>query len=873
MYVIIYFMLKIIKTSLFILLSLIILFSFSESVLATSPSGADWFQLIANPYTGSDNTGDGGTGLPADLNYYYVGQTFTSSIQIMSGNTTAANIWIDYNTTTQNAHNLTTGSYFPNWSSQTIANGRVKSTGYRTSGYSNGLGNFGSIQWTFIKPSVAAYGTGSPETLDINVGVIGQTTESNISLNGNDILDDEEDFQMHIWADTVKPYAQNPNPVNASTTVPVEYLYHFELRDSLNGEGDDSGVGTGVDISTPPGVITFNTTDYTGYTSYSCSGVWGTNLCNQTVDPPSPLSIPGDQRNWEYDTLYTAAINSFRDLASPAQDQLGDTNGPNTMNPKSWTFRTEADTVAPRVVSETPTRNSLGNNIATNITVVVHDKKYYPGNISGTGVVSNTCRFDVWSDSIATTTYQQGLGTVTVTAVDYGYQFVMNPAVNFAQNEWVYVIARDCQDVAGNTMTLDNWKWKTSDTDPPYVDTRVPSNDAGVTPSSTISFHVKDDGVGVDLNQVVVYVNGVYYTNGGGAGQVTVNGTRITYASSLDFNGGNYVGDTTVLSGGINDYTFVIDPQANFLAGEAVPVLIYAKDFSNNIMERDVYAMSVGGGAAQVCGNSILEGNEICDDGNTASGDGCSADCLSNESCGNSITELAESCDDGNIASGDGCSATCTYESTSIACGANTTWNGTQCVGTGGGSTGGCSSTGWGGSTQSAPILNVAINSVTVTQVNETTALVEFSSNVPASSRVIYSLFSRSVLGDKPNYGYTYSTVSQEDNSTQHSVIVSNLQPGLVYYFRPLIKANGEEVYGPELKLASLFKATIIERYVTSTIQSEPKIEEKHPLIRYITKPREFIRSLYILKIENIDDSLYIKGVYAPNQKLKITIY
>lgn len=32
-------------------------------------------------------------------------------------------------------------------------------------------------------------------------------------------------------------------------------------------------------------------------------------------------------------------------------------------------------------------------------------------------------------------------------------------------------------------------------------------------------------------------------------------------------------------------------------------------------------------GAAQVCGNALVEGLEQCDDGNTKSGDGCSADC------------------------------------------------------------------------------------------------------------------------------------------------------------------------------------------------------------------------------------------------------
>jgi cysteine-rich repeat protein len=62
-----------------------------------------------------------------------------------------------------------------------------------------------------------------------------------------------------------------------------------------------------------------------------------------------------------------------------------------------------------------------------------------------------------------------------------------------------------------------------------------------------------------------------------------------------------------------------------------------------------------------VCGDAAVESPEVCDDGNTASGDGCSADCLSDETCGNAIVDGAagEVCDDGNAVSGDGCSGDC----------------------------------------------------------------------------------------------------------------------------------------------------------------------------------------------------------------------
>jgi cysteine-rich repeat protein len=61
------------------------------------------------------------------------------------------------------------------------------------------------------------------------------------------------------------------------------------------------------------------------------------------------------------------------------------------------------------------------------------------------------------------------------------------------------------------------------------------------------------------------------------------------------------------------------------------------------------------------CGNGILDDGEVCDDGNIRSGDGCSFDCLSDETCGNGIVDIAagEVCDDGNNIDGDGCSADC----------------------------------------------------------------------------------------------------------------------------------------------------------------------------------------------------------------------
>ncbi|MEZ4368607.1 MAG: hypothetical protein R2939_20350 [Kofleriaceae bacterium] len=66
------------------------------------------------------------------------------------------------------------------------------------------------------------------------------------------------------------------------------------------------------------------------------------------------------------------------------------------------------------------------------------------------------------------------------------------------------------------------------------------------------------------------------------------------------------------------------------------------------------------------CGDGIadLAAGEACDDGNLLSGDGCSGDCLSDETCGNAYPDFAagEQCDEGPGLTHDGCSSSCRVE-------------------------------------------------------------------------------------------------------------------------------------------------------------------------------------------------------------------
>ncbi len=77
----------------------------------------------------------------------------------------------------------------------------------------------------------------------------------------------------------------------------------------------------------------------------------------------------------------------------------------------------------------------------------------------------------------------------------------------------------------------------------------------------------------------------------------------------------------------------------------------------------------------EICGDGLVVGSEQCDDGGTASGDGCDASCnvetgysctgqpsACNEICGDGLIVGAEQCDDGNTMAGDGCSSQCAIE-------------------------------------------------------------------------------------------------------------------------------------------------------------------------------------------------------------------
>ena len=69
------------------------------------------------------------------------------------------------------------------------------------------------------------------------------------------------------------------------------------------------------------------------------------------------------------------------------------------------------------------------------------------------------------------------------------------------------------------------------------------------------------------------------------------------------------------------------------------------------------------------CGDGVVNGNEICDDGNIVDGDGCSSKCIPEIVCGNGIREGNEECDGAGVIVGNSCLANCVLGEERVGCG------------------------------------------------------------------------------------------------------------------------------------------------------------------------------------------------------------
>jgi len=392
-------------------------------------------------------------------------------------------------------------------------------------------------------------------------------------------------------------------------------------------------------------------------------------------------------------------------------------------------------------------------------------------------------------------------------------------------------------------MATDNYTFLTLDNDAPYIDGISPANDSSINANGSLSFHIKDDGVGVDLDNTVIYVNGIYYTKNGGAGIVTNTGTTIAFNSSLSFMGGNYLGDTTAVTGNSSDYGFLINPENDFNSGEAVPVIVYTRDLSGNLMARYVYALVVAGGGScnggqSYCGSGTSWNGAVCV--GTIGGGGPVYSPQPFSYCGtNTVWDNTNSkCIGSFFGSG--------Y------CGEGTVWNGTQCI----------------PSADNQPAL---IYNPSVTQIDDKSVLVTWSTTIKGSSKVIFDTKTHS----DSDVNYYYSTSEVNESVFYHSVLIDGLTSGTLYYFRPVSKIKNEDIYGEELKMAPRYFSEVKE--ITNPIIKNVPVETAVPGTCPTTGGETATTVPGIqLQIGNITlegGDIVFRGYAKPSSKIKITIH
>jgi hypothetical protein len=98
------------------------------------------------------------------------------------------------------------------------------------------------------------------------------------------------------------------------------------------------------------------------------------------------------------------------------------------------------------------------------------------------------------------------------------------------------------------------------------------------------------------------------------------------------------------------------------------------------------------------------------------------------------------------------------------------------------------------------PVISAENNSTPT----ESTTTITWTTDHPSTSRVVYDTVPHLILGSAPNYGYANSTVETDSTIkvTSHSVTISGLTAGTVYYYR-VVSHGSPEVVGEEKSLTT----------------------------------------------------------------------
>ena len=430
---------------------------------------------------------------------------------------------------------------------------------------------------------------------------------------------------------------------------------------------------------------------------------------------------------------------------------------------------------------------------------------------------------------------------------------IINPAGYFPYLQLISVYAEFC-DLGDPTQHCTNTTWSFTtedDVDAPYVENENPADgDTGVVVDTDIVFRIKDykndagviPGLGVDIDTVVVVVDGITYTLAG-PNFFAVAGSpenyQITIDPAVDFPE-NYLVTVSVDADDLHsapantmithNYSFTtsdldppyIDNEAPAPDNVNVPaannVVFQIHDTGTGVDLNNLF-VEVAGTSYSLAGPNVFSVNTL-----SAPNDyEITIDPLVDFAAGQAILVKIEAQDlaapinymtdyyyvfGAEGASAGACPACNSCCATCPSCPSTS-----SCVSSGGGS----------------PYVSSMISNVVAVQVDETTVLVTWRSNRPGTSRVVFGNDSVNSVITGNNFGYDSTTIEEAFTRLEHSMLVSALRPGEVYYFMPVSRIDGREVSGDQVAVAMRFQT--LTKLEEVEVEKIVEIEKDCPVV------------------------------------------
>ena len=362
---------------------------------------------------------------------------------------------------------------------------------------------------------------------DFNMG-----EEVNVEINAADLGGlAMQPFVYHFTCieDNDPPFTAEWQPFPGDTDVSVDTNISFNIYDDISG----------VDLSSI--VVFVDSVQYTEpLISFSYQEI--ENGYHITINPVT---------NFDYGDTITVSIDA-QDYNSP----------PNEMDTFTYSFVCQNDVEPPYIANYDPIPGSENNPVNTNVSFYVFDDIF--------GVDINSLVVDING-----TEYSILIGNLTAEMIgsENEYHIEINPTSDFGYGETVNVQI-DVADLAEPANWLNNFSYSfqcVEDVDTPYLGQIFPSPNSFNVPLDTdISFHIYDNDYGVDINTVIVIVQGSI-------------SPLVEYSLA---NGNLYY------SGNVNDFYIEINPDSNFAYGEIVNVQIDASDLSSPPFEMGTYSFA-----------------------------------------------------------------------------------------------------------------------------------------------------------------------------------------------------------------------------------------------------------------------------------------